>query len=77
MDNLVKINDTQAQALLDKQTRLNNLKDTFQIKNSSLVKNRSILIIDDVLTTGTTCSEAAKTLKESGANLVLALSLAQ
>lgn len=77
VDNLVKIKDTQAQALLDKQTRLNNLKDTFQIKNSSLVKNRSILIIDDVLTTGTTCSEAAKTLKESGANLVLALSLAQ
>jgi len=75
--NLVKIKDTAAQANTSKEARSKNLNDSFKIKSETLVNNKNILIIDDVFTTGATCSEIAKTLKNSGANSVLALTLAQ
>jgi predicted amidophosphoribosyltransferase len=39
------------------------------------VKDRRILIVDDVFTTGTTLNECAKTLKASGASEVHALTV--
>ena len=75
--NLIKVKDTAAQAVTSKEARLENVKNSFRIKTDSLIRNQNILIIDDVLTTGTTCSEIAKTLKNSGANSVLTLTLAQ
>jgi predicted amidophosphoribosyltransferase len=35
-----------------------------------VVKDARVLLVDDVLTTGATCSEAAKMLKEAGAAMV-------
>ena len=42
-----------------------------------MVKGKSILLVDDVLTTGTTCNELAKELLKSGACEVSALVLAR
>ena len=56
--------------------RLENVKGAFTIKDASGVKNKNILLVDDVLTSGATCSEAAGALKNSGANIVYVLTLA-
>ena len=62
-------------AVNDKSERLKNLKGCFSA-NSELVKNRNIILIDDVITTGTTMNEATKTLREAGAKKVIGFSLA-
>jgi len=67
-------NKTQTQ--LKKAQRIDNVKGSFSIKNNSGLKKKNILLIDDVLTTGATCSEAAYALKQAGANIVFVLTLA-
>ena len=73
---LVRKRHTKAQAELEKDQRFLNVANSFTVSKESLIKDKNILLIDDVLTTGATCSEAAKALKESGANIVFVLTLA-
>ncbi|WP_044896015.1 ComF family protein [Bacillus alveayuensis] len=47
----------------------------FSLKNSHEVKERHIIIIDDLYTTGTTIRHAAKLLKEAGAKSIQSLTL--
>jgi competence protein ComFC len=75
-DNLVRRRYTRNQVELESQDRLDNVKNSFAVKDPGLLKNRSILLVDDVMTTGATFSEAALELKNSGADKVLALALA-
>ncbi|MBU0467803.1 MAG: ComF family protein [Candidatus Omnitrophica bacterium] len=73
---LIKVKNTKNQSLLSKKERWTNITDAFKIKNPNAVKNKSILLIDDLLTTGATSSEAAKVLKISGAKTVGVFTLA-
>lgn len=74
---LYKIKDTQSQAKVkDKKTRLQNLKDSFKIKDNGLVKNRNIILLDDVLTTGATLTEATLVLKSAGAKNIIWIAVA-
>jgi len=54
-------------------------KDNFLVNSRfiDVVNNRSVLLIDDVLTTGTTASLCAEALKEAGAKLVNLLTIAR
>ena len=75
-DALSKNKETPHQSKLkNKKDRLNNLKNCF-FANEHLVKNRNIILIDDVITTGTTMNEATRTLKNAGAKKVIGFSLA-
>ena len=47
--------------------RFDNQTGAFGLKDVHVIKGERLLIVDDVLTTGATCSEAAKILKRSGA----------
>lgn len=67
---------TKTQTDLEIAERLENVKDSFLVTNPQTVKDKNFLVIDDVLTTGATSSEAAAALKEAGANIVLVLTLA-
>jgi len=67
---------TISQTTLSQKERWTNLSEAFRIKNSSIVSNKNILIVDDLLTTGATASEAARILKENGAATVGILTLA-
>lgn len=69
---LYKIKDTKSQARVkDKKSRLENLKDSFAIKDKTLMENKNIILLDDVLTTGSTLTEATRTLKNAGAKNII------
>ncbi len=65
------------QAGLSEEDRRENVKGTFRVRKENLIKGKTILLLDDVLTTGSTLSEAAKELKNAGARQILALTLAR
>jgi len=53
-----------------------NLSDSFSVKNPEIIKDKNIILIDDVLTTGATLTEAKKILKSFGAKKVIAFTVA-
>ena len=62
---LIKIKKTAPQVNLDKKEREENIKGVFLIKNREFLKERKILLVDDVYTTGSTMEECAKVLKKA------------
>lgn len=74
--NLIKTRVTKEQARLDRSSRATNLVDSFALKRPELIKDKNILLLDDVITTGSTVEECAKLLKNAGAKKVYALSIA-
>ncbi len=77
---IIKIKDTPPQArIVNRNKRLANIKGAFGFKNSEaelFVKDRTIIILDDVTTTGGTIHEIMKILKDAGAKKVIGLALA-
>jgi len=72
---LARTRDTPEQAGLDQQARRRNLQGAFVAQ--ACVAGQSILLIDDVMTTGSTLREAARALREQGARTVIALVIAR
>lgn len=75
-DNLKRIRNTPSQTELEEKERWQNIQGAFRLKEPNSIRERMLLLIDDVLTTGATVSEAAKTLKEAGAAVVFVLTIA-
>lgn len=75
-NSLVRARHTRPQTLLEPKERWTNIRGAFTIKRPDEVRRKNILIIDDLLTTGATASEAAHTLKNAGAGTVGILTLA-
>ena len=74
---LIKIKETEHQVnIKDRRDRLKNLSDSFSVKNPEIIKGKNIILIDDVLTTGATLTEAKKILKSFGAKKVIAFTVA-
>ncbi len=63
---------TEAQSLLDKQKRNQNVKGAFVVTAPKKVKGKNILLVDDILTTGSTLEECSRVLKQAGAGRVFA-----
>ncbi|MFC3875242.1 ComF family protein [Neisseria musculi] len=63
------------QSTLKQNERRKNVKNAF-VLNNQYVKNRKILLVDDVATTGATFEELARTLKRAGASAVFCWALA-
>lgn len=77
-DLLVRARNTETQTKLNFEERKENVKDAFFVngKYKNLVLGKRIIIVDDVITTGSTVNECAKALVQAGASEVLALSVA-
>jgi ComF family protein len=75
-DFFIRVKPTKTQTELTYQERCQNVEKSFAVTKPELIKNANLLLIDDVLTTGATSSEAAKSLKEAGAKIVILLTLA-
>lgn len=74
---LFKNKNTLPQAKMkDKKDRLKNIQGVFFVKNKEKISGKTIIIIDDVVTTGGTIKEAMRVLKDSGAKKIYALTLA-
>lgn len=74
---LIKPKETTHQAHIENRTeRLQNIIDSFAVKNEGKINGRNIILIDDVTTTGATLHEAKKFLKNSGAKKVIAFTVA-
>lgn len=75
--NIVKrVKNTLSQTKLSNDERKGNMLGAFKIKDSKSINGKNIIIIDDVITTGTTVLELAKVLKENGAKKVFCLAVA-
>ncbi len=72
---LVRSKDTAPQIGLTPPQRRTNMKDAFAVPQPEAVAGESLLLIDDVYTTGSTLNEAAKVLHWAGAESVWALTV--
>jgi ComF family protein len=70
---LIRTKITKPQAKSNRAERLNNLRDAFMVDNKYKLENKTIVLVDDVYTTGATLMECAKTLKLHKAKKVYAL----
>lgn len=75
--NLQRVKNTKSQTKLNFAQRLENVIDAFHVKDTKKIKGKTILLIDDVITTGSTINACAKQLILSNAKEVFALSVAK
>lgn len=68
---------TQVQAHLEREDRQRNVRGAFALGGGHIWAGRRVLLVDDILTTGATCSEAARMLKRAGADWVAAAIVAR
>jgi ComF family protein len=74
---LERIRYTTTQTALDRAERIENLHNAFRLRKNADVRGLRVLLIDDVLTTGSTLSECARVLKRAGATSVYAATAAR
>jgi ComF family protein len=68
-----------SQRSLNRKQRLQNQKNSFCIPDKSMaqLKGKNVLLVEDILTTGATVNQAARTLKEAGAKSVVLAAIAR
>jgi ComF family protein len=62
---------------MDRKSRMESVKNAFEVVSPRLIDGKSILLIDDVFTSGATVSNCAKSLKKAGAEKVYVLTVAR
>lgn len=72
---LIKTIHTLDQHFLDKEERKHNLKDAFKVERKEEVEGKNILLIDDILTSGSTMEECAIELIKNEAKSIFAIAL--
>lgn len=74
---LERVRYTTTQTAFDRAERMENLRNAFRLRKKADVRGLRVLLIDDVLTTGSTVSECARVLKGAGASSVHAVTAAR
>jgi len=74
---LERIRYTTTQTALDRSERMENLHNAFRLRKNADVRGLHVLLVDDVLTTGSTLNECARLLKRAGAFSVHAATAAR
>lgn len=74
--NLIRKKQTQVQNKLNRAERVRNISGVFDLKDKDKFKDKTILLIDDIYTTGSTVDEISKLLVENHAKQVFVTTLA-
>ena len=74
---LIKVKNNKTQSTLNKIERMENVKNVYKIQNKQKIKQKKVLLFDDIYTTGATTTECIKVLKNAGAKEVGILTIAK
>ncbi len=77
LSTLVRVRETAPQTRQNRVERIRNLRRAFAVRRPARIASLRILLIDDVMTTGATANECARTLLAAGARRVDVLTLAR
>ncbi|MGC8684148.1 MAG: ComF family protein [bacterium] len=73
---LIKVKETAPQSRLNSAQRYENVKHAYRVVNNHQFKNKNVLLIDDVITTGATTNACTKVLMRAGAKRVYVMAIA-
>lgn len=74
---LIKQKNNMPQSSLNRKQRIENVKNVYKVQNEQKIKDKNILLFDDIYTTGATVKECAKILKQAGSGKVGVLTIAK
>ena len=74
---LKRVRYTTTQTAFDRAERIANLRGAFRLRKKISVRGLRVLLVDDILTTGSTLGECARVLREAGAQSIYALTAAR
>ena len=74
---LIKIRNTKVQSTLSGLERKENIKNAFCVNNKNKIKDKKIIVFDDIFTTGETVNEISRVLKQAGAKEILVVVIAK
>jgi competence protein ComFC len=73
---LKRVKKTRSQFGLKREERIRNMREAFEIEPGSKYADKTVLLVDDIVTSGTTLAEAARMLKREGYKKVYGLAFA-
>jgi len=77
LGNLRRVRWTEPQTSLDAADRRSNVSGAFAVRDPRRVEGKRVLLVDDVLTTGSTLRACAEPLREAGAAAIFAVTVAR
>ncbi len=76
-DVLARLRPTVSQTGLTRHRRRENVRGAFAVRDAQKLRGRTIILVDDVFTTGTTAAECARVLRRAGAEHILVATVAR
>lgn len=77
IDSLIKCKNTLMQSSLGKNDRTKNVKNAYKVERLEKIKNKNVLLVDDIYTTGATIKECKKVLQQANVKNVGVLIIAK
>jgi len=74
---LVRIKNTRSQTMLNAEQRCANLNNAFEVQEADKIHSKTVLLVDDVSTTGATINSCSDTLKSAGAEKIIGLAMSR
>ena len=74
---LAKVKNVPPQTLLEMDEREENVSGAFRVVDEDRIRGKTIILVDDVYTTGSTVKECSSVLRKAGAKEIRAITVAQ